>query len=201
MVVNSVSNYPASPVYIVADEFVLRSITPSDMNQKFLDTLSNPQMLTGLNLSSFPFDINSLKDFAAQFDNLHHYFIGIFIKETKELIGFYTIDVSFPHLVGLLTGGIGEGAYEGKDVFWKTIDPLIDYFYDQGRIFKFTSRVIAHNYRMIFNFKNSTRFKLEAVLEKECVTPTGERRDVLLFSSLCDDGRRPADLSKIHATS
>jgi len=185
--------YPQSgPVHIDSDDFILRSLTPEDASEKMISWLTSFEMLSGLNLASLSFDIPKLKQFIAQFDNYNHYFIGIFSKKEKTLIGFYTIDVSFPHMVALLTGGIGEKSFEGKSVFWRTIDALIDYFYENRKMYKFKSHIMERNLRMLFNYKNNPRFQLEAVLKNECLTTANERSDILIFSSFHDDGGKPA---------
>jgi len=179
-------NPQSGPVYIDFDEYLLRSLTPEDIDERVLSWLSDTDMLSGLNISSFGFDLKRFKDFIAAFNNKTHYFIGIFLKKEELLIGFYTIDVSFPHMVAYLTMGIGDKEFEGKFIAQKTINALLDYFFKYRKIHKFTARVLDKNYRMIFNLRKAQRFKLEAILEEECITPSGGRSDILVFSAFCN---------------
>jgi RimJ/RimL family protein N-acetyltransferase len=178
------------PVMIETNGFLLRSLVPDDINPQVLSWLSNSEMLQGLNLAGLGFNLDQLRAFVGKFDNLHNYMIGIFEGKSRTLIGFYTLDVDLRHRVGQITTGIGEQAYQGKGALWATIDALLDHFYAERNIDKISARILAKNYRMIFNFRDNTRFILEARLLQECVAPNGERVDILLFSSF-KNGPRP----------
>ena len=183
------------PVYLETNGFILKSLTPADVTERFLAWLSDKEMLEGLNIADIQFDAPKLKNFISQFDNQRNYFIGIFDKKSSLLVGFYTIDVNLLHKTALLTTGIGEKAYQGRHTLWATIDALLDYFYAVRDIHKFVGRILSSNIKMLFNFKDNPRFILEAVLKDECLLTSGERVDVLSFASFKNDGGKPADLS------
>lgn len=178
------------PVRFETHGFIVRSLTPDDMNERILEWLANPEMMRGLNLGGLTFDLARLRSFVAGFDNRTHYFLGIFDGE-NVLVGFYTIDVNLTHKVGQLTAGIGERSGNGKKTFWATIDALMDHFYAERDIEKFSARVLASNYRMLFCFKDNSRFIMEARLQQECLAPDGSRVDILSFASFKGDGRKP----------
>lgn len=184
------------PVFIDSGMFYLRSLIGSDINERVLKWLTNSEMLAGLNLNALNFNLEQLRNFVLNFNNSTNYFIGIFAKKDNLLIGFYTIDVNLLHKVAMLTSGIGEPEYQGRYVYWKTIDALIDFFYMNRDIYKFTCRIVENNLRILFNFMNNPRFELEATLKNECLTPSGERVDILIFSSYADDGKKSAMLSQ-----
>ena len=174
---------PGKPVQLETNGFILRSLVPDDVNTRMLNWLANREMMQGLNLPGLDFDLTGLRRFVAGFDNLHHYIIGIFDQTNQLLIGFYTIDVDAKHKIGHITTGIGESAYHGRGALWATIDALLDHFYTERDVDKFSARILAKNYRMIFNFKDNPRFVLEACLRQDCLAPNGERLDILLFAS------------------
>lgn len=174
----------SSPVYIETNNFVLRSLVEQDVNDRFLTWLNSKDMMEGLNLSGLQFTIDTLKKFVSGFDNFKHYFIGIFDRSTSVLVGFYTIDTDHKHRVGYLSaGGIGEAGYSPKKVFWATIDALLDYFYLYRGMEKMVARILRKNVRMLFCFVNNPRFEFEALLKKDCRSATGERLDIVIFSS------------------
>lgn len=176
-------NQKGKPVHIETNGFILRSLSPDDVTPRFLAWLSESDMMRGLNLSSLGYGVEQLKGFVAGFDNRSHYFIGIFDQAEDLIVGFYTIDVSLTHKVGQITTGIGEAGYGGKETLWATIDALLDYFFSERDVDKISARVLASNYRMLFLFKDNTRFVFEGVLRQECLSPTGERMDIVVFSS------------------
>lgn len=174
---------PHKPVHIESGAYIVRSLNIDDASEELLQWLNRSDMLRGLNLSKVDFTLQQLRDFIAGFDNYHHYFLGIFDLSDNHMVGFYTIDVNRMHKVGSLTTGIGDTSERGKRTLWATIDAILDHFYAERDIEKFTARILARNYAMLFNFKNNTRFVLEAHLKNECLAPNGKRVDLLVFAS------------------
>lgn len=172
-----------SPVYIESGDYIVRSLKDTDTSEELLGWLNRADMLRGLNLSKVDFNLSQLRAFIAGFDNYLHFILGIFSRSDDRLIGFYTIDVNGTHKTGSLTTGIGDTSERGKRTLWATIDAILDYFYAERDIEKFTARILARNYAMLFNFKNNTRFVLEAHLKDECLAPNGKRVDLLIFAS------------------
>lgn len=175
--------FAAAPVHIETNGYLLRSLTPDDVSQRFLGWLNDLDMLRGLNLPPLNFTLEQLAAFIGSFDNYHNYFIGIFDKSNNMLVGFYTLDVNRTHKVAIITTGIGEPDYIGKNVLWLTNDALLDHFYTYRDVDKISARILAKNRRMLFNFVNNTRFAFEAKLKRECLSPDGERVDLLVFAS------------------
>ncbi|VFS47338.1 GNAT family N-acetyltransferase [Budvicia aquatica] len=172
------------PVYIETNGYLVRSLAPSDVSDTFLQWMNSEDMMEGLNLPPINFSAQQLADYIAQFDNHRNFFLGIVDKSNNALIGFYTIDINLNHKVGHITTGIGEKNYSGKAVLWATIDALLDHFYLYRDLHKMSARILAKNRRMLFCFVKNPRFKLEGVLKEECLAPTGERVDILIFASL-----------------
>lgn len=180
----NISDMAGVPIFIETNGYLLRSLTPNDVSAPFITWMNSQEMMEGLNLPPINFSAQQLSEYIKQFDNHRNFFIGIFDKTNHTLIGFYTIDVNLKHKVGHITTGIGEKGYSGKAVLWATIDALLDYFYLYRDLHKMVARILAKNKRMLFCFVKNPRFNLEAVLKEECLAPTGERVDILLFSSL-----------------
>lgn len=175
---------PHKPVTIVSGDYIVRSLTTADVSEVMLSWFNRPDMLRGLNLSDLGFTEDTLKRFVSGFDNYRNYILGIFDqKDDSRLVGFYTIDVNLTHKVGNITTGLGAASERGKRTLWATIDAVLDHFYAERNIEKFAARILARNHAMLFNFKNNSRFTLEAHLKDECLAPNGNRVDLLVFSS------------------
>ncbi|MDH7785447.1 RimJ/RimL family protein N-acetyltransferase [Ochrobactrum sp. 19YEA23] len=170
-------------VYIESEDYYVRSLRDSDVNENLVSWFNRTDMLRGLNLNELNFTLASFRHFIVRFDNFHNYILGIFDRSNDSLVGFYTIDVNRNHKIGSLTTGIGDQKQRGKQTLWATIDDTLDHFYAERDIEKFTARILARNYAMLFNFKNNSRFVLEGHLKQECLAPNGERLDLLVFAS------------------
>ncbi|WP_066566830.1 GNAT family N-acetyltransferase [Snodgrassella sp. CFCC 13594] len=169
------------PIHLETNGFLVRSLTPADASVRLVQWFQSPQMTKGLNIPNIKFDLEKLAQFIADFDNLTKYLVGIFDKKNNLLIGFYSLDVNLVHRTGNITAAITESDYEGRKIFWLTIDAFLDHIFLYTVIEKVTARVLSCNRRMLFNFINNPRFVLEARLYQECVALTGGRVDVLLF--------------------
>lgn len=181
---NSDSLYKG-PVFIEVNGFILRSLTDRDVTQNLLLWFNQKDLLRGLNLPELQFTHESLAQLVNSFDNERSYLIGIFSSD-EELLGFYALNVNRMHKVCLITAGVGSDlSLSGREVIWKTIDALLDYFFDHRDVEKFTCRVLETNRRILFVMRGATRFVLEARLYKDCIVD-GERVDVLLFSAFKD---------------
>lgn len=178
------------PIFLETHGFVLRSLVPGDITPRVLEWLSDPEMMRGLNLGGLDFTLEQLRNFVAGFDNRTHYFIGIFDQSNGLLVGFYTMDIRLAHKIGQITTGVGERSYDGKRTLWATIDALLDHFYAERDVEKISAGILANNYRMLFVFRDNPRFVLESCLKQECLSPSGERLDILVFSSFKNDGRK-----------
>lgn len=171
-------------IRIESNQFIIRTLYPQDANNEFLGWFNQSKMLRGLNISDLNFTLERFRKFISGFDSVNNYFLGIYDKDDdSNILGFYTIDVNLLHKTASITTGIGNAAYVGKGMLWSTIDAVLDYFYAERDIEKFTARILARNYAMLFNFKNNTRFVLEAHLKQECLAPDGSRVDLLVFAS------------------
>lgn len=174
----------AKHICIESNQFIIRTLYPQDANEEFLSWFNQSKMLRGLNINDLNFTIESFKKFIVSFNSVNNYFLGIYNKnDDSNILGFYTIDVNLLHKTASITTGIGNDAYVGKGMLWSTIDAVLDHFYAERDIEKFTARILARNYAMLFNFKNNTRFVLEAHLKQECLAPDGTRVDLLVFAS------------------
>lgn len=182
------------PVHIETNGYVLRSLVPSDVTQRFADWLNHSNMLDGLNIPSQNFTVERLRAFVASFDNIHNYFIGIFDKEKPVLIGFYTLDVDLRNKVGNLTSGIGEKEYAGRRVHWATTDAFLKHMFIYHDIDKIVARVLAKNRPMLFNFIGNLHYVYEGCLKKQCRAPDGERVDLMLFAAFRDGSREQGTL-------
>lgn len=178
----------AAPVQIHSNGLVVRSLMPGDVTDAFVTWINAPAMSAGLNLPKLDFDAQRLRLFVSSFDNRRSYMLGIF--EGELLIGFYTIDVNTNHKVATITAGISDAAVERRRVYWSTIDAVLDHFFIYRDIDKIVARVLAHNRAMLFNFVDNSRFVHEASLRQECLGPSGERLDVLVFAAF-RQGPRP----------
>ncbi|OHT18198.1 GNAT family N-acetyltransferase [Edaphosphingomonas haloaromaticamans] len=171
-----------APVHIETNGYVLRSLSPADVTPRFAAWLNDAPLRDGLNLPPLDFSLERLRAFVASFNDLHHYFVGIFDRDQGALAGFYTLDVDLNHKVGNITTGL-DPAFADRPVQAATIDAFLDHMFAFRDVDKIVARVLAGNRAMVEKLDASPRFHFEARLRQECLTASGERLDLVLFAA------------------
>lgn len=163
------------------DEYYLRSLRKPDANTEFTEWLNDADLLAGMNLPAFNMTVQDLQNYIGRANNLHKYLIGIFAKPDMKLIGFFQIDVTLLHRRASMTAAIGEKEWWGKGVLKDTARPLVEAFFEHRNIDKMSLRITSKNRKILFSLMG-TKFKHEGCLEKEVLTPEGERLDLHMFA-------------------
>lgn len=172
------------PVYIQTQNFLLKSLTESDVTPEFVNWLRNDETALGLNVDTRNWNVDVFKKMLTQqYDNIAHYMIGIFDLKSQQLIGFFSFDINYTHKVGYITSGINATTVSPKEVFFETTDAVMNFFYEQRGVEKISARILSNNLRILFCFIGNKTFELEATLKKECFSLKGERVDILIFSA------------------
>ena len=173
-----------NPVHLTTERFVLRSLTASDISDRWGGWSDDKEIVTPLNIARRRMTKDDLRRYVARFDNENSYLIGVFTKAMTLHIGFFVIDVNRVHATASFNLVIGDKSYWGKGVVNEARTALLDEFFDNRGIEKAYGTPLARNHPAVFNYK-AQGWKLEGIQIGQCRSVTdGSRLDQYHFGML-----------------
>jgi len=177
------------PVHLTTERFVLRSLTASDISDRWGGWSDDKDIVTPLNIARRRMTKDDLRRYVARFDNENNYLIGVFTKAMTLHIGFFVIDVNRMHATASFNLVIGDKSYWGKGVVNEVRAALLDEFFERRGIEKAYGMPLARNFPAVFNYK-AQGWRLEGVLRGQCKSIVdGSRLDQYHFGMLRDEWR------------
>ena len=177
------------PVSIHSERFVIRSLAPADISERWASWAGDPDIMTPLNMPVRKSTREQLIKYVTSQNNDRNYLIGIFAKAMGQHIGFYQIDVNKLHRTAGFNVVIGDKQYWGKNAVNETRAAILTEFFEHRGLEKAWGQPLARNFPMIFNYKQQG-WRLEGILRGQCLSVVdGKRVDQYQFGMLRDDWR------------
>ena len=82
---------PGQPIRFETERFYIRSLQTRDVNETYLSWWNDPEIQAGFGFPARNWTMQDAIAHVQQFDNRVKFHLGIFVKETNEMIGFYTL--------------------------------------------------------------------------------------------------------------
>jgi len=184
------------PVHLTTERFVLRSLTASDISDRWGGWSDDKEIVTPLNIAQRRMTKDDLRRYVARFDNENSYLIGVFTKAMTLHIGFFVIDVNRLHATASFNLVIGDKSYWGKGVVNEARAALLDEFFDNRGIEKAYGTPLARNHPAVFNYK-AQGWKLEGIHVGQCRSVIdGSRLDQYHFGMLRTEWRQRKEPAK-----
>ena len=184
------------PVHLTTERFVLRSLTASDISDRWGGWSDDKEIVTPLNIAQRRMTKDDLRRYVARFDNENSYLIGVFTKAMTLHIGFFVIDVNRLHATASFNLVIGDKTYWGKGVVNEARAALLDEFFDNRGIEKAYGTPLARNHPAVFNYK-AQGWKLEGIHVGQCRSVIdGSRLDQYHFGMLRTEWRQRKEPAK-----
>jgi RimJ/RimL family protein N-acetyltransferase len=184
------------PVHLTTERFVLRSLTASDISDRWGGWSDDKEIVTPLNIAQRLMTKDDLRRYVARFDNENSFLIGVFTKAMTLHIGFFVIDVNRLHATASFNLVIGDKSYWGKGVVNEARAALLDEFFDNRGIEKAYGTPLARNHPAVFNYK-AQGWKLEGIQIGQCRSVTdGSRLDQYHFGMLRTTWRQRKEAAK-----
>lgn len=178
------------PVNLATKRFVLRSLTPSDISDRWGGWSDDAEIVQPLNIAKRRLSKDELRRYVARFDNESNYLIGVFTSAMPLHIGFFVIDVNRLHATASFNLVIGDKSYWGKGVVNEARAALLDEFFDNRGIEKAYGTPLARNHPAVFNYK-AQGWKLEGIHVGQCrALADGSRLDQYHFGMLRSDWKQ-----------
>lgn len=184
------------PVHLTTERFVLRSLSASDISDRWGGWSDDRDIVTPLNIAQRRMTKDDLRRYVARFDNENNYLIGVFTKAMTLHIGFFVIDVNRVHGTASFNLVIGDKSYWGKGVVNEARAALLDEFFENRSIEKAYGTPLARNHPAVFNYK-AQGWKLEGIHVGQCRSVTdGSRLDQYHFGMLRTTWRQRKEAAK-----
>jgi len=175
-----------TPLRVETARFRLRSLTPADATETYVKWWNDPEIQDGLNSAPHGWGRQRARRHIAQFDNKQKFHLGIFCKESLEMIGFFAIFIT-PHTKVAKTNiVIGEKQYWGKRLVLEVRHAMLSLLFDSWGIEKVKGEIMGRNLPSIFNYK-ALGFTCEGILRNEVPHYKGGRADTYIFGLLREE--------------
>lgn len=188
---------PGTPLGLESENFFLRSMTPTDITNRYIDWAKDAELMENLNAPPREIDREQLTRYLKRFNNRTSYHLGLFSKDSGLHVGFYTVFIDPRARTAQTNVVIGDRDFWGKGVVLETRAVIIDFLFDRLGIERIWGSPFERNFPSIFNYK-AQGFVCEGVLRRHGVRVNGERVDQYIFGLLRDEwrarkGHKPAD--------
>jgi RimJ/RimL family protein N-acetyltransferase len=177
------TNIPKRDVHLVCGSYILRTITPDDVSDRWAAWMSEPKNQRLLNAAPPAMTRGDVLAYIERFDQRSHLLIGIFVKDTGQHIGFFRLDIDHKLKRCLMFLLIGEQKYRRWNVTHDIRIPFQDYIFDELRLNTILATVLTSNQAMVRYMQKSGW-----VIDKTAPTPvrsqTGDATRELCFMRL-----------------
>ncbi|MGI9383360.1 MAG: GNAT family N-acetyltransferase [Methyloligellaceae bacterium] len=176
-------------VKLETERFVLRTLKPSDVSDRYIAWAVDPDIMGPLNAPVRKLTVEGLSQHIRGFDNATRCLIGVFDASNDLHIGFYRLNMSLRHRNVTFTVVIGDKSYWGHKVVLETRAALLDHVFDARGMEKAVGRPFARNFPAVFNYK-AQGWRLEGIMKGHARSVSdGSRLDQYQFGLLPDEWR------------
>jgi len=174
---------PGQPMQVITERFVLRSILPRHITQDYISWWNDAEIQEGFNFKPRGWGLVEAKKHVQKFNNKDSYHLGIYDKQTRKMIGFYTMFI-YPAAKRALTNVcVGDKAWWGKGVVLEVRGKMLDFLFFNLGMEKVEGSIHGRNLPSIFNYK-AQGFKNEAIVRSHLKGAYGGRVDAYYFGLL-----------------
>jgi RimJ/RimL family protein N-acetyltransferase len=172
---------PGAPIHITAGSFIVRSLEPADITERYAGWWADPAIIEGVVHPKTPGTVERHRQRLDQaFDNKDNFQLGIFDASRNLLVGFFTIKCTRYHRLADLSLVIGDYDYRPPPVLDDPWKATLGFIFESLRMDKVAGKPIAHNETMTGAFE-SRGFRLEATLRQHWLYHGGQRVDVRIY--------------------
>jgi ribosomal-protein-alanine N-acetyltransferase len=166
--------------------FKIRPLAPDDASASYLSWWNDPRIQAGFNLPARGWQLEHARQHIASFDNQTRFHLGIFCKESRDLIGFVALFFHQRNNLALWNILIGEKRFWGRRVAQELAPTLLRVIFEDIGIEKMKAEIHGPN-RAAMILNESLGFSREGVLRNEFPTIDGGRADLTYYGLLRDE--------------
>ncbi|MBB3063846.1 GNAT family N-acetyltransferase [Limibacillus halophilus] len=171
---------PDRPFRFETKRFIVRPMRPADVNARYVSWWNDEETQLGNNRKPQSWTHERAVKHIHWFDNKNNFHFGIFVKESKELIGFMSLLTNKESAIAK-SNVVLDRSYWGKNVVPEVRAVLVELAFKRMKMVKFKGLVIGRNYPSIFNYL-TMGFTCEGVQRSDVPFVGGGRADVYHFA-------------------
>lgn len=174
---------PGQPLKIETERFIVRSLTADDVNEDYVSWWNDPEIQQGFGNPPRGFTIESARQHVVKFNNKNNFHLGIFLKSTGKLIGFYAITVDHRQKISKANLCIGDKSLWSKGTATEIAIAAMKIRFEEMGVEKIEGEIRGDN-RASMALYDKLGFKKEGTLRKQGIGPGGKRIDIHLYGLL-----------------
>lgn len=177
---------PGQLLQVQTERFVLRSLLPTDADEVYTSWWNDAEIQKGFNQLPRNWDKARAAKHIQQFNNKNKFHLGIFCKQSGQLIGFFAMFVNHFQKVAKTNVCIGNKDYWGQDVVLEVRARMLDFLFNRLNMEKVEGEIMGRNLPSIFNYK-AQGFSAEGVRRKQIRAAGGGRTEIYYFGILKEE--------------
>ncbi len=144
---------PGQPVTMETERFLLRSLTPEDVDETYLGWWNDAEIQKGFGMQPRGWTLADAIEHVKSFDNIKRLHLGIYLKESGRLIGFYSVFIDPEVKTSKANICIGEKDWQRRGVTSEIGPRMLQYrFEDMGHNL-IVGKVVGNNVGAIELYK------------------------------------------------
>ena len=163
---------PVREVSIDSENFIIRSLKPSDATDCFSSWFDAPDVREVLNLPPQKRTKADMETYIRSFDQRSDLLLGIVTKSSGLLVGMLSLYIDWQSGRFIANMIIGEPGYRHKGVTMEITPPFREYFFKTCGLKVMTATALAHN-APIRAYLENTGWKLDRIVKGEVKSTTG----------------------------
>lgn len=178
---------PGDNVRLVTENFVLRSLEPTDVSDRFMSWIGNPKLMESLRSTPRTSRKRALRRISMT-DNDNDFILGIYPQDTGALVGWIRIDYTPAHRYARVALLIGEKLYRGRGNTDELQRAVHDFCF---RVLGVRKAIAAVNADEVHGRRLAERcgYQLEVLLRGHEMASDGSWRDIAYYGLLENEWR------------
>jgi RimJ/RimL family protein N-acetyltransferase len=162
--------------------YLVRVLTPDDASDRWASWFSDPHVAYMINANDTRWVKETVVKYIKQFDQRAEVLLGIFVRESRVLVGINTFKINYLTRQALMSTLIGDAEYRHKGVLSEIEPPLYDHMFDRLRMKMILATALARN-NIVINRMLRRGWKQDQTLPRHVKSSSDDTMlDLCLFS-------------------
>lgn len=168
-------------VDVTSGKYRLKSLKAEDVRTDWLDWISDPAVMEGLNAATRRMTLDEMRAYVARFDHIVRSLVGIFDGRSDALVGLVMVEADLRHQLASVHLLVGNKRFWGRGAAIAAGEAIVRHCFDARSLEKVIFCPLADNQPAIAVCLYH-RLRLEGIFRSHRAGPGGKRLDQLQFA-------------------